>query len=102
MSQIKTGGSKLVFLDEGKWPGNSWGLHATHMTWWDQPTIRHSYGTDWSFADGHAEYRKWQNHATRELAAEVGLEDGWLGLTATDSPEDFAWLSRGMFRKIYC
>ena len=58
LSQIRSAGNRLVFLDEGKWPGSPWGLHATHMTWWDQPTIRHSDGTDWGFADGHAEYHK--------------------------------------------
>lgn len=100
LSQIRGPGNKLVFLDEGKWPGSPWGLHATHMTWWDQPTIRHSDGTNWAFADGHAEYHKWENEATKELAVQTGLPDGWLNLQAKESPDDYAWLARGMFGKI--
>ena len=100
-SDIRNPGNKFVFLDEGKWPGSPWGLHAGHMTWWDQPTIRHSDGTDWSFADGHAGYHKWKNKATKELAAKTGLADSWLNLPAADSPDDYAWLSRGMFGRLY-
>ena len=100
LSDIHGAGNRLVFLDEGKWPGSPWGLHATHMTWWDQPTIRHSDGTNWGYADGHAEYHKWENQATKELAVKTGLPDGWLNLSAKESPDDFAWLARGMFGKI--
>jgi prepilin-type N-terminal cleavage/methylation domain-containing protein/prepilin-type processing-associated H-X9-DG protein len=100
LSEIKGAGNRLVFLDEGKWPHSPWGLHATHMTWWDQPTIRHSNGTNWSFADGHADYHKWQNEATKDLAFTILSSHGWLNLPAKDSPDDFAWLARGMFGKI--
>jgi prepilin-type N-terminal cleavage/methylation domain-containing protein/prepilin-type processing-associated H-X9-DG protein len=99
--EIRRPSSKFVFVDEGKSPGSPWGLHAEHMRWWDQPTIRHSDGTDWSFADGHAEYHKWQNKATRELAVRTDVEDGWVDLSARDSPDDYAWLSKGMFGSIY-
>ncbi len=100
-SDILNPGNKFVFVDEGKWPGSPWGLHATHMTWWDQPTIRHSNGTDWSFADGHAEYHKWKNKATKELAVRTDVNDGWVNLSAVDSPDDYAWLSRGMFGRLH-
>ena len=100
LSQIRGPGNRVVFLDEGKWPHSPWGLHATHMTWWDQPTIRHSEGTDWAFADGHADYHKWEDQATKELAVRTGLHDGWLNLPAKDSPNDFAWLARGIFGDI--
>jgi prepilin-type N-terminal cleavage/methylation domain-containing protein/prepilin-type processing-associated H-X9-DG protein len=100
LSQIRNSGTSLVFLDEGKWPHSPWGLHATHMTWWDQPTIRHSDGTNWGFADGHAEYHKWVNEATKDLAVQMGLPDGWLNLSARESPDDYAWLARGIFGKV--
>jgi prepilin-type N-terminal cleavage/methylation domain-containing protein/prepilin-type processing-associated H-X9-DG protein len=100
LSQLRTTGSRLVFLDEGKWPHSPWGLHATHMTWWDQPTIRHSDGTNWGFADGHAEYHKWENQATKELAVLPDLPDGWLNRPANESPDDYAWLARGIFGKV--
>jgi prepilin-type N-terminal cleavage/methylation domain-containing protein/prepilin-type processing-associated H-X9-DG protein len=32
-------------------------------TWWNLPGSRHSNGTTWSFADGHAEYWKWHGTA---------------------------------------
>jgi prepilin-type N-terminal cleavage/methylation domain-containing protein/prepilin-type processing-associated H-X9-DG protein len=102
-SDVRRPSSRLVFLDEGKWPGSPWGLHAGHMTWWDQPTIRHSDGTDWGFADGHAEYHKWENKATEELAMRTDLlwDGGWVNLPAKNSPDDYAWLSKGMFGSIY-
>ena len=31
--------------------------------WWNLPGSRHSKGTTWSFADGHAEYWKWHGTA---------------------------------------
>ena len=100
-SDIPRPGERFVFVDEGKSPGSPWGLHAGHMTWWDQPTIRHSDGTNWGFADGHAEYHKWKNKATRELAVRTDVWDGWVNLPATDSPDDYEWLSKGMFGTIY-
>ena len=100
-SDIRTPANKFVFVDEGKWPGSPWGLHAGHMTWWDQPTIRHSSGTNWSYADGHAEYHKWKNKATKELAVRTNVDDGWVNLPAVDSPDDYAWLSRGMFGQLH-
>jgi len=59
---------KFVFLDEGKWPGSPWGVWHDKPMWWDIPTIRHSDGTNWSFADGHSEYHKWRDHRTMDLA----------------------------------
>jgi len=59
--QIQRPGERIVFVDEGKWPGSPWGVWHDKPMWWDIPTIRHSDGTDWSFADGHSEYYKWRD-----------------------------------------
>ena len=37
--------------------------------WHDPVPVRHSVGTNWSFADGHVEYHKWTSRATMEFAS---------------------------------
>jgi len=98
--------SRFVFVDEGKWPGSPWGLHRPdyhgQRIWWDQPTIRHSDGTNWGFADGHAEYHKWQDQATIDMALRTDISnDGWVDESAEDSPNDYDWLGRGIFGPQY-
>ena len=107
IGKIQSPASRFVFVDEGKWPGSPWGLHRPDCSahpgyWWDQPTIRHSDGTTWGFADGHAEYYKWQDKATIELALRTDVHDGWVTIPATtDSPNDYDWLGRGIFGSQY-
>jgi prepilin-type N-terminal cleavage/methylation domain-containing protein/prepilin-type processing-associated H-X9-DG protein len=49
--------------------------------WWNLPGSRHSNGTTWSFADGHAEYWKW--HGTAVLTFKGYYQ-------AADSSDDLA------------
>src|SRR5689334_7907708 len=59
----------IVFVDENEYSVDDGdfavavvgGLHDG--TWWNLPGSRHSQGTTWSFADGHAEYWKWHGTA---------------------------------------
>jgi len=55
----------IVFVDENEFSVDD-GDFATAVaggphdgSWWNLPGSRHSKGTTWSFADGHAEYWKW-------------------------------------------
>jgi prepilin-type N-terminal cleavage/methylation domain-containing protein/prepilin-type processing-associated H-X9-DG protein len=61
---IKCTGAQAVFLDEGHLSTDSWTVYANKQWWWDQATARHGAGTNWSFADGHVEYRKWVDPRT--------------------------------------
>jgi len=56
---------------------------GSKATWVDLPAIRHNRGAVLSYADGHAEFRKWKDGRT---LAEI--------VTGTPSPDnpDIAWL----------
>jgi len=91
ISQIRRTSERFVFVDEGKWPGSPWCVFATKPMWWDLPTVRHSDGTNWSFADGHSEYRKWRDPRTIALANEeppyVGLNPNYCQVEHKDSED---------------
>jgi prepilin-type N-terminal cleavage/methylation domain-containing protein/prepilin-type processing-associated H-X9-DG protein len=67
-NSIKNTASRMVFMDEGKMTICSWNLNNPNSSgtelWWDAPPVRHGKGTTLSFADGHAEYRKWADKRT--------------------------------------
>jgi prepilin-type N-terminal cleavage/methylation domain-containing protein/prepilin-type processing-associated H-X9-DG protein len=67
-SQIKRPGERMVFVDEGKTSTQSWTIFYQQASWWDAPPVRHGDGTNFSFADGHAEYWKWQDVRTVKFA----------------------------------
>ena len=66
--QIRRPNERAVFLDEGMLSPNSWTIWYDQERWWDQITVRHGDGTNFSFADGHSEYWKWQDPRTIEIA----------------------------------
>ncbi len=51
---------RLVYIDEGWVTPDSFAVHFDRAQWWDDPPVRHGDGTNFTFADGHAEYHKWQ------------------------------------------
>ena len=67
-TQIKRPGERLVYVDEGKTSTQSWTIYYNQASWWDTPPVRHGEGTNFSFADGHAEYWKWRDKRTVKLA----------------------------------
>ena len=52
----------------------SWTIHYNQPRWWDGVPLRHGQGTNFSFADGHAEYWKWQDSRTLKVARQ---EENW-------------------------
>jgi prepilin-type N-terminal cleavage/methylation domain-containing protein len=66
-SEIKNSSQRAVFLDEGRLTPSSWTVNYYRELWWDRPTVRHSSGTCWSFADGHSEYWRWKDPRTIKL-----------------------------------
>jgi prepilin-type processing-associated H-X9-DG protein len=67
-SSIRRPSDRMVFLDEGRLSSNSWTIWYTKPAWWDQITNRHGMGTNFSFADGHVEYYKFNDQRTFEVA----------------------------------
>ena len=84
-SQIKRPGDRMVFVDEGKTSPQSWTIHYNQASWWDTPPVRHGDGTNFSFADGHAEYWKWQDVRTVQLAKGRGSHGDLVALS--DNPD---------------
>lgn len=66
-TQITRPGERVVYVDEGKTSVQSWTIFYNQESWWDAPPIRHGAGTNFSFADGHAEYWKWEDNRTLKL-----------------------------------
>jgi prepilin-type N-terminal cleavage/methylation domain-containing protein len=66
-NEIKNPSLRSVFLDEGRLTPSSWTVNYYRELWWDRPTVRHSNGTCWSFADGHSEYWRWMDPKTIKL-----------------------------------
>jgi prepilin-type N-terminal cleavage/methylation domain-containing protein/prepilin-type processing-associated H-X9-DG protein len=67
-TDIRRPSSRMIFIDEGKLSSSSWTLYYDQPRWWDQITARHGVGTNVAMADNHAEYYKWTDMRTREVA----------------------------------
>ncbi len=96
-TQIKRPGERIVYVDEGKTSPQSWTIFYNRPSWWDAPPTRHGDGTNFSFADGHAEYWKWQD--TRTVKAAHGDTTWGPGVDVPDNP-DIARVQRGAWGKL--
>jgi len=81
---------RLVFLDEGRVTPDSYACHYQQATWWDPPFVRHGDGSIVSFADGHADYWKWEGKKTLE----TGKMANPLHQMVPSTPEEFEDLER--------
>jgi prepilin-type processing-associated H-X9-DG protein len=102
INQIIRPEERFVFLDAdhamfGAFfvPYDSMGGGAPPGKWGDPPPIPHRQGTTFSFADGHAEYRKWTDPHT--LAA-VGL--GWGAGTIDFCDCDLRWITKATWGSV--
>jgi prepilin-type N-terminal cleavage/methylation domain-containing protein/prepilin-type processing-associated H-X9-DG protein len=98
-AQIQNPGKRMVFLDEGRVPWDSFALHyGPPPTWWDAPQARHGFGTNLSFADGHVEYWKWSDPRTVQAGREA-LEYTWPvgGNKYSDDNEDLVRVAKALF-----
>jgi prepilin-type processing-associated H-X9-DG protein len=64
MMDIKNPSSRMVFIDTGMRNFESFRVHYYLELWKQAAPCRHSNGNTFSFADGHAEYWKWQGADT--------------------------------------
>ena len=71
---IKSTGSRIVFIDEFHVTWGPWTLWYSKESWWNQPPVQHNEGTIFSFADGHSERWKWHDERTMEFG-QMDFED---------------------------
>jgi prepilin-type N-terminal cleavage/methylation domain-containing protein/prepilin-type processing-associated H-X9-DG protein len=69
-TSIRNAPFRMVFLDDGGTCPSAmggWTVYTNQWKWWDPPPVRHGDGTTFSFADGHADYHKWEDPRTIEF-----------------------------------
>lgn len=101
LSEIRQPNKRIVFIDEGRLSMGSWSVYYDEERWWDCVPARHGMGTNFSFADVHAEYRKWTDPRTIEIAQkalESWTRDGY----HEEHPdnEDLRWVQKGVWGKL--
>jgi prepilin-type N-terminal cleavage/methylation domain-containing protein/prepilin-type processing-associated H-X9-DG protein len=92
--KVKDPATRTVFLDDGGTCPSAmggWTVWATKFSWWDPPPVRHGDGTQFSFADGHADYHKWEDPRTIEFGKRIPLVAN-NGEIQQDNP-DMVWSS---------
>ncbi len=72
MTDLRSSGTRMVFIDEGFASTESWTIWPYRIQWWDGVPLRHGEGTTVTMADGHAEYWKWLDQRTIEFANGIG------------------------------
>ncbi len=85
--QIDRPAKRMVFIDEGRVSPDSFIIRYSQECFYDQPPDRHSGGATFSFADGHAEYWKW-NKRTIEAAHLDYYSAGGDGCTYGEANQD--------------
>ena len=96
-SDIKRPGERIVFLDEGKTSVQSWTIYYDRPSWWDMPPVRHGVGTNLSFADGHAEYWKWEDLRTLKVSRQEG---NWQSMVNLPDNPDIPRVQRGAWGEL--
>jgi prepilin-type processing-associated H-X9-DG protein len=75
LEEIQHADQRFVFIDDGGTPQIALGGWTCYPDGterrWDPPPIRHNDGTTLSFADGHVEYRQWEDPRTIEFGRET-------------------------------
>ncbi len=90
--EIRQPALRTVFVDEGTITPDSYTIYWNEPTWRDPVPCRHGKGTNWSYADGHCEFKKWTDPRTLWLCS---LGDAIGGLSSSEllMPEnpDLLW-----------
>lgn len=103
--QVKYPEEKIVFVEEDAefgWNPRSWQIYdpedETKWTWQDPIAIRHYEKSNFSFADGHAVMRKWQDERTLAMStppAEPGTMTGHtVGHVEQKENPDLLWMKK--------
>jgi hypothetical protein len=99
INQITQPAERFVFLDAGYAKKGAFFVKYSGSNiarWYDLPPVRHGIGTTFSFADGHAIYRKWTDPHTLQ-AAESGI---WGGGPDDNCDCDLRWFIKATWGKI--
>jgi len=108
LGQIRKATERIVFVEEGQpTPNGYMVIHDVSLsgwTWIDPPQAPHVKGSNFSFVDGHAEFRKWEDKRTLLLAS-VDWTDDDAALQAFDTVshagnKDLVWLIKAVWGDI--
>jgi len=92
--QIKNAANRGVFVDDGGTCPSAlggWTVYSNQYKWWDPPPVRHGDGTNFSFADGHSDYHKWEDSRTIEFGNRIPPT---ANSEVQNGNVDIAWASR--------
>ncbi len=92
---------RLIFIDEGLSSPDAYSTRYNQAAWWDQPSTRHGDGTTFAFADGRAEYRKWQGLETIKTGRDnVRTWANIWGPRTEEGLADLQWVQIGIWGKL--
>ena len=96
--QIKKAQERIVFVEEGQPSSDGFMVihDASRWVWIDKPQAPHVKGANFSFVDGHAGFRKWEDKRSL-LWASVDWTDAGSDLAALDgvsqtNNKDLVWM----------
>jgi prepilin-type N-terminal cleavage/methylation domain-containing protein/prepilin-type processing-associated H-X9-DG protein len=99
--EIRNPAGKIVLLEENDWRGCNFGsfiMEPIAKRWADPLTVWHGGSSSFAFADGHAEFRKWDPETVENFMADPPVY-GYFPTTA-GGIEDIEWMQRGWSRPI--
>jgi len=93
---------RLVFIDEGWVTPDAFAVYYDQETWWDDAPVRHGDGTNVSFADGHADYKKWKGIETIKNGRELTRTHMGAGFvpTSSDGYDDLYWMQKSTWGRL--
>jgi prepilin-type N-terminal cleavage/methylation domain-containing protein/prepilin-type processing-associated H-X9-DG protein len=99
-SQIRRTAERVVFLDAGQAQQGAsflpYDLMSTGLEYGGSPSARHGMGTNFSYADGHAAYKKW-----RDPHALLAIKLGWGANAGVDNCDcDLRWYVKAVWGDI--
>jgi len=93
---------RLVFIDEGWVTPDAFAVHYDNEYWWDDAPVRHGDGTNVSFADGHADYKKWKGIETIKNGRDLSRIHRGSGFvpTSSDGYQDLYWMQKSTWGRL--
>jgi prepilin-type N-terminal cleavage/methylation domain-containing protein/prepilin-type processing-associated H-X9-DG protein len=103
MGQIKKSKERVVFFEEKRISPDAFIFSApdesSFPAWkWDMPNIMHGDGANFGFADGHADYHKWEVRETLEWIKRGGTGTApTCTNTANANCKDLVWMGNAVW-----